>query len=302
MNVQSVILIAKRQKSSVSCFSNDLHPAHGKLVGLGREENGRCSTMKSKGFMRFGPHGPEGTGIVEWDPIDPSEIESGSPVQRGHIYHEIPAAGYMAGVWDCTANILKFGPYPVHEFMFLLEGSVTIALEDGSETTVNAGEAFVIPKGLPCKWIQSGYVRKFFMIFEDPSVAPAADVSAQGVILPRRTGPDGGLSPMENNDASVFVGAVPTQNNHTYFEDPSGQMRVGVWDCGPCERLPARFDRNELMCVLEGSLTLTASNGETETFGPGDAAYVTEGSEFAWANKDYIRKFYAIYEPQVSSS
>ena len=55
---------------------------------------------------------------------------------------------------------IKFGPYEVHEFMFLLEGSITMALADGTKVTINAGEAFVIPKGLPCQWIQTDYVRK----------------------------------------------------------------------------------------------------------------------------------------------
>ena len=124
------------------------------LESPGDNENESDRAMKNPRVIRFEPHGPKDKGLAEWDPIDPAEIESGTPVQRGHIYHEIPEAGYMAGVWDCTANTLKFGPYPVHEFMFLLEGSVTIALADGSQTTVNAGEAFVIPKGLPCQWIQ----------------------------------------------------------------------------------------------------------------------------------------------------
>lgn len=302
MNVQSVLLIAKCQKSSVSCASRVERPLQFKFAGSRKNGNGNDLKMKKPRFMRFEPRGPKGTGLVEWDPIDSTEIESGEPVQSGHIYHEDPETGYMAGVWDCTANTLKFGPYPVHEFMFLLEGSVTIALADRSETTVNAGEAFVIPKGLPCKWIQPGYVRKFFMIFEDPGQAPASDINSQGIIVPHQSGPDGGMTPIKIGDTSIFTGAVPTQNNHTYYEDPSGQMRVGVWDSTASDRSATRFGRNELMCILKGSVTLSGIDGEAETFGPGDAAYIAEGAEFSWANKEYVRKFYAIYEPQASSS
>lgn len=258
--------------------------------------------MKSSGIMRFEPHGPAESGLVVWEEIAADEIEEGTPVQRGHIYHEEPSAGYMAGVWDCTAMTLKFGPYPVHEFMFLLEGSVTIALADGSETTVNAGEAFVIPKGLPCKWIQPGYVRKFFVILEDPATAPARDVASQTVILPQSSGPESGLTPFKISDTSLYGAAVPDQNGHTYFTDPSGQMLVGVWDCTPSDRAMARSTRNELMCLLEGSVSLTDEDGKTQTFGPGEAVYVTEGTTFGWKNEGYVKKFYAIYEPAGTRS
>ena len=145
--------------------------------------------MSNPKFIRFEPHGPADTGLVEWEQIEASELETASPVQRGHIYHQDKASGYMAGVWDCTPMTAKFGPYPVHEFMFLLEGSVTMVLKDGTEVTVNAGEAFVIPKGLPCQWKQPGYVRKFFMIFENPGAQAADDVASQGIILPQPSGP-----------------------------------------------------------------------------------------------------------------
>ena len=32
-----------------------------------------------------------------------------------------------------------------------------------------AGESFIIPKGLRCRWTQPGHVKKFFVIFEDAS-------------------------------------------------------------------------------------------------------------------------------------
>lgn len=55
------------------------------------------------------------------------------------------------------------------------------SLADGTKVTISAGEAFVIPKGLPCQWIQTDYVRKYFMIFENPGAQVADDVSSQGV-------------------------------------------------------------------------------------------------------------------------
>ena len=250
--------------------------------------------MANPGIVKFEPHGPEGPGLVEWDPIDPEEIESGSPVQRGHIYHEVADAGYMAGVWDCTAMTLKFSPYPVHEFMFLLEGSVTLVLENGDEVTVDAGQSFVIPKGLPCQWVQPGYVRKFFVIFEDPGVACGDNVSDQGVIVPEATTE---LSPMDIPDSSVYIGATPELANRTYFDDPSGQMHVGIWATSASDRHPVTFPRNELMCILDGSVSLTGDDGREQMIRAGEAVYVSKGAKMRWQNAGPVRKIYAIYDP-----
>lgn len=55
-------------------------------------------------------------------------------------------------------------PYGVDEFMFFLEGSVTLTSDDGSQLTVNAGEAVTIPKEWTGVWETEGY-RKIWVIY-----------------------------------------------------------------------------------------------------------------------------------------
>ncbi len=258
--------------------------------------------MSDPRITRFEPHGPADTGLVEWDRIDPATLASGTPTQRGHIYHHDEATGLMTGVWDCTPMTGKLEPYPVNEFMFLLEGSVTIADADGGEVTINADEPFVIPKGLPCVWKQEGYVRKFFMIFPDAGGEAPADPAAHTVIRPRAAGPAGGLSRMDIPDPSIFLGGVPTQNVHRYFADMTGQMTVGLWDSTPFERAVAPFPRCELMCILEGSVTLTDGEGTAHRLGAGEATYIPMGALSGWKSTEYVRKFFAIFQPAAAAS
>src|SRR5688572_23513991 len=114
--------------------------------------------------------------------IPAAELVSGTPVQRGIEYFHDPKIGLTAGVWDCTAFTAKMGPYPVNEFMIVLEGAVTMVEANGRETTVSAGESFVIPKGLVCQWRQSGYIKKYYVIFDDTSGADPAKGSAQQIL------------------------------------------------------------------------------------------------------------------------
>ena len=57
-------------------------------------------------------------------------------------------------------------PYGVDEFMFFLEGSVTLTSTDGAVITVNAGEAVTIPKEWMGRWQTEGY-RKIWVIYSE---------------------------------------------------------------------------------------------------------------------------------------
>ena len=57
-------------------------------------------------------------------------------------------------------------PYGVDEFMFFLEGSVTLTSDDGSQMTINAGEAVTIPKEWTGIWETEGY-RKIWVIYSE---------------------------------------------------------------------------------------------------------------------------------------
>ena len=69
---------------------------------------------------------------------------------------------YKAGLQ--TFDITE--PYGVDEFMFFLEGSVTLTSADGSVTTVNAGEAVTIAKEWMGRWETAGY-RKIWVIYSE---------------------------------------------------------------------------------------------------------------------------------------
>lgn len=228
--------------------------------------------MSNPKIIQFEPQGPADLGMAEWDAIDPGTLESGNPVQHGHLYHQDEALGYMAGVWDCTAMTGKLEPYSVHEFMFVLEGSVTMVLEDGSETTVSAGEPFVIPKGLVCRWKQPGYIRKFFTIFEDPGAPAADDVASLGIILPH--------SPVD-------------------YRDPSGRMTVGVRDRDSFEGENRPHPHHELAHLLEGTVTVTEADGGSRKFEAGNTFYVPKGAQCSWICSESVMAIYATLDPDA---
>ena len=60
-------------------------------------------------------------------------------------------------------------PYGVDEFMFFLEGSVTLTSADGSVQVINAGEGVTIPKEWTGNWDTDGYTKIWVISSEDGS-------------------------------------------------------------------------------------------------------------------------------------
>ncbi|MDT9673467.1 cupin domain-containing protein [Pseudomonas sp. JV414] len=74
------------------------------------------------------------------------------------------ATDLRIGVWDSTPYTRKARPHLLHELMHLLEGSVTLQVADGTHLTVNTGDTVFVPRGAPCAWNSSVYVRKFYVV------------------------------------------------------------------------------------------------------------------------------------------
>jgi len=247
---------------------------------------------------RMEPKGPQPDGMQTWEEIPASALESGQPVQRGHLYFEDKAIGLSVGVWDCTPMTTKLEPYSVDEFMYVLEGSVTMVDAKGHAETISAGEAFVLPKGFECQWKQSDYIRKFFVIYDRPADTPAADPASLKVIRPSPYGAPGGMEKMDLS-GMTFDGPTPTQHSTDYFTDPTGQMTVGTWDATPFSRPVSPFNRHELMHFLEGSVTLTDGEGREHTYHAGDTIFVPKGAMIGWRSDEYVRKYYCIFKPNA---
>ena len=235
--------------------------------------------------------------LQRWDDIPAAEVESGSPVQNGHIYVNDQANGLIAGVWDCTPYTTVMAPYSVNEFMILLEGELTMVEENGRETHIRAGESFIIPKGLRCQWVQEVYLKKFFVIFDDKSGMKNAPGEQFRVIKPD---PQGALAPAAPPAADTLLSPVPEWRDHTCFTDATRQWTVGVWQSSAFHRKPGPIGRHELMHLLEGSVTLPDGKGGTQRFVAGDTFMVPLGAFYEWDSSETVRKLFCSLTPSAA--
>ena len=101
---------------------------------------------------------------------------------------------------------------------------------------------------------------------------------------------------MGEQDESRYLGAVPEQHVQITFTDATGQMTVGVWDTTEMHTKPLPFARNELMHILEGTVTITDGDGTATTFSAGDTFLVPQGMSYQWDSEGYVKKIFCIFK------
>ena len=212
---------------------------------------------------RIAPNGPDEAGLTPWDVMDPATLKAGQPVQSGHLYDEAEARGYSVGVWHCTAFDDAPGPYPVDEYMLLLEGTGVMALPDGTDVTVTAGEAFVLPQGLNCQWKMPGDVKKIFMIVGSDDRA-----TSQNPSLVRVT------KPVLRADKAASDAVASTQ---CVFQSATGRMQVVRRSFPQSLTGPLPSADQRLITVLAGDLRI----GD-QTFTQMQSCLVDESDRSQW--------------------
>ncbi|BEP12691.1 hypothetical protein acdb102_10020 [Acidothermaceae bacterium B102] len=98
--------------------------------------------------------------------IDEPQLQEGPSLARTQTSFDT-GDGFSAGSWLSEPYTEQFDAYPFDEVIVMLDGVVTIRLEDGTETSYGPGASFCIAKGTPLTWVQDVRVHKIWVIRED---------------------------------------------------------------------------------------------------------------------------------------
>ena len=251
--------------------------------------------------IRLQANGPEGIDLEKME-LDPADFQSELPEQRIHVYYEDADLGLSVGVWTTTTMQEAFGPYPGDEFMWVLEGQVSMVDADEKEIRVRAGETFCIRNAIPISWKQVGFLRKFFMTYADPRAAVPEIASADGgVRVLDADAMAAGMTPMETTEPLVIVGEKPLQHDKVLFTNDAENYYVGMWDSTAFDSEMRPFPWHEMVQLLEGEVLITEADGSSHSFTAGDAFFIPMGTVCKWQTSAYVKKFYAILEPAAAS-
>lgn len=108
--------------------------------------------------------------------------------------------------------------------------------------------------------------------------------------------PETGLQPCQFvNSANVTTGEA-IETGHGFFTNQAGNVSAGVWKCTPYREEIESYPCDELMVILEGSVTLTDTEGKAETFTKGETVMVPKGFKGTWEITETLLKYYVIVE------
>lgn len=91
---------------------------------------------------------------------------SGNPQQRLWPQYEDQRGHFMAGVWASEVGCWRV-QYTEEEFCQILEGHSILTDAQGQQTTLRAGDSFVIPRGFAGSWEVVEPTRKIYVIHDD---------------------------------------------------------------------------------------------------------------------------------------
>ena len=259
--------------------------------------------MSDKKIIRLSPI-PKNFGKVA-DELEDEMFESALPTQHTHSYYEDDELGLYIGVWDTTDMVENAAPYACDEFMVLLEGQACIKnIKTGELETVNAGEAFVIPKGYDCQWQQTGYLRKFYVISEHPDEIIPVVPTFEGIINiseVHRSTSQSMTSPKNidvkvTGDSFVMKTGKPVKKGQHLYQDHSGHFFSGIWQSKQFETVKQAFPRNEFIYIQSGKLECIDQDNQTHTFNQGDALFIPKGTICHWRVDESVCTFYAVLQ------
>lgn len=92
-------------------------------------------------------------------PINPNWIISGRPHARSAEQSRTQDRASSTAVWDCTAGQFRWY-FGWDETVYILEGSVTVATEDGGLRVLSQGDIGYFKAGTWATWHIENYVKK----------------------------------------------------------------------------------------------------------------------------------------------
>ncbi len=113
-------------------------------------------------------------------------------------------------------------------------------------------------------------------------------------LLPQ--GSERGMQPSDMVSPDDFTTDDKTELIDNFFATEDERILTGVWECAPCREEIDSYPVHEMMSVISGSVTLTADDGETQTFTAGDVFFIPRGTRCVWEITETLRKFYMIAE------
>lgn len=115
--------------------------------------------------IKFDKSGPEGWKQAADIALETADLKTDQPMGLDHVYFQDDKPDVRAGIWRSSAYTEFYEDYPCTEFMYILDGTVTLENDDFSQTYTK-GDAFLVPKGFRGYWKQTEPMLKYYVMID----------------------------------------------------------------------------------------------------------------------------------------
>lgn len=207
---------------------------------------------------------------LEGGPTEGGPMRYGKTLFDGEKFTVSVAAGNGPN----NKEVLEIESFPIQEFCYLINGSVTFISKDGRSDTFQTGDFFVIPLGWTGTMITQGnHLYQVLLVISKERGEP---IPGAFPIIVNPTYMSGlGL------DVSSFPPAGPDAESNRKTIWNGSELDITIMDV---ESNSGDFTdmSEEFVYVLNGSATLTQVGGAPQTFYTGDFFVVPEGWDGNW--------------------
>jgi uncharacterized cupin superfamily protein len=211
-----------------------------------------------------------------------ASLSAADPFMDARQVAHTGADGVSAGIVDAS-EVFDCDDFPHTEVVVVHIGHVTLKTQEQT-LELDVGASAVIGRGTALRVEAQPGTRWAFCAVNTVKPTP-------GLTL---LDPLAMLSPSAAPEPQILIRPTPQCRSRNAFEDSTTDLRVGVWDSTPYERHGRAHKLNELMHLIEGSVTLLAPDGTSLTVNTGDSVFVPQGAPCAWKSTRYVRKVYAV--------
>jgi hypothetical protein len=102
--------------------------------------------------------------LESWQP-DGVTIRSGNPDGHGFVLHEQDTPSFGTGIFACEPAATSY-ELTSNEIIYVLEGSVSIALDDGDPIHIKQGDLAFLPKGHTSHWTFHGKFKEVWFLVD----------------------------------------------------------------------------------------------------------------------------------------
>ncbi len=99
-------------------------------------------------------------------------------------------------------------------------------------------------------------------------------------------------------DPAAIRAGDPAETSLEHVRSRDGRFEVGVWTAQPYAEQVDRHDGYEYSLLLEGTVTLTDTDGTTRTYRAGDAFTVEPGWAGEYRVDEPVIKQFVFYDPR----